>query len=236
MAPLVKRRRASLLALGIGVPIALLLVLSQALLPSLAAQRIRDHIARYGTVRHVHVSAFPAVKLLWGHADSVAVTAGALALTPAQIASLLREAHGVAHMTVAASVADLRVTGLPSGLSVKEVRLDKRGSAIRASATLTQRRLDEAVPGGFRIQPLAGGGGQVRVRASGGFFGLQASIGVLVRPLSGRLVAEPQGLPLASLASVTLYSDPRLAVDSVGLRVLRSEPLAYGLSLSATLR
>jgi hypothetical protein len=213
-----------------------LLVLAQLLLPVLAARRVRDRVARYGIVRSAHVSAFPALELLWGRADSVSVSAGALAASPSQIASLLGEAHGVNRMTVTAAMASLRVPALPRGLTVSDVRMDKHGSAIQASATLTQRQLDEALPGGFHVEPVASGGGQVEARASGGFFGLQASLGVLVRPLEGRLVAEPHGLPLAGLATVTLFSDPHLSVYSVGLRVLRSQPLTYGLSLSASLR
>ncbi len=56
----------------------LLVVLAQVFLPSLAARRVRDRVARYGTVRSVSVSAFPAVKLLWGKADTVNVDAGTL--------------------------------------------------------------------------------------------------------------------------------------------------------------
>lgn len=235
MAPVVQRRRVTLIALSIGAPIALILVLAQALLPSLAARRVSDRVARYGTVRSVHVSAFPAVELLWGHADSVSVVATALTVAPSQIASLLWEAHDVGRMVVSANAANLRVIGLPSGLSVSDVRMHKHGSAIQASAILTQQQLDSAVPNGFHIEPLASENGQVQARASGGFFGLQASLGVLVKPLSGQLIAEPRGLPLAGLATVTLFSDPHLLVGSVGLRVLRSQPLTYGLSLSATL-
>ncbi len=44
-----------------------------------------------------------------------------------------------------------------------------------------------------------------------------------------------KGFPLASLATVTLFSDPHLRVDSVGVRVLHRQPLTYGLSLGASL-
>ena len=55
----------------------LLLVLAQLLLPRIAASRISSRVGRYGTVQSVSVSAWPAVELLWGHADSVRVKAGA---------------------------------------------------------------------------------------------------------------------------------------------------------------
>lgn len=232
----VQRRRVVYLgACVVGLPL-LLVVLAQVLLPSLAARRVRDRVSRYGTVRSVSVSAFPAVKLLWGKADSVDVKAGALSVQLSQVATLLWEARAVDSMTVTAEAATLTaVPDLPKGLTVNDLRTEKHGSAISASATLTQQQLNEALPSGFHIEPIASGGGQVEARASGGLFGVQASITALVKPLQGRLVAEPQGFPLASLGTVTLFSDTRLQVDSVAVRVLRTQPLTYGLSLAATL-
>jgi hypothetical protein len=236
MAVVVQRRRAGFIASCVVVALVALVVLAQLLLPSLAAQRVRERVARYGTVRSVSVSAFPALELLWGKAATVNVSAGALSAPADRIASLLWEAHGVSTMTLTASGATLTsVPSLPRGLTVSALRVEKRGAAISASATLSQAQLDQALPSGFRIEPLASGGGEVEARASGGLFGVQASITVLVRPLEGRLVAEPRGFPFAGIASVTLFSDPHLKIDSVGLRVLRAQPLTYGLSLSATL-
>jgi hypothetical protein len=232
------RQRRRLVYLGacvVGLPL-LLVVLAQIFLPTLAAKRVRDRVARYGTVRSVSVSAFPAVKLLWGKADTVNVSAGALSVQLSQIATLLWEARAAGSMTVTADAATLSaVPDLPGGLTVNDLRMQKHGSAISASAILTQQQLNEALPGGFHVEPTASGGGQVEARASGGLFGVQASITALVKPLEGRLVAEPQGFPLASLGTVTLFSDTRLRVGSVGVRVLRAKPLTYGLSLAATL-
>lgn len=215
----------------------LLVVLAQLLLPTLAAKRVRDRVARYGTVKSVSVSAFPAFELLWGKADSVNVGAGSLSVPASKVAALLWEAHTVGDMRFGADYATL--TGIPSlteGLTVSDLHTRKRGSTISASATLTQQRLNEALPTGFRIEPVASGNGEVEARASGGLFGVQASIAVLVKPLEGRLVAEPQGFPLASLATVTLFSDTHLKIGSVGVRVLRKQPLTYGLSMAATLQ
>ena len=81
---------------------------------------------------------------------------------------------------------------------------------------------------------VASGNGQVEARASGGLFGIQASIVTLVQPLEGRLVAEPEGFPLARLATVTLFSDPHLKVEH-RLAGAAHPPLTYGLSMSASL-
>jgi hypothetical protein len=236
MTPGVERRRAGLIVLCVLALLVLLVVLAQVFLPSLAAQRVRDRVARYGTVRSVSVSAFPAIELLWGKADSVSIAAGTLSVPSGRLASLLWESHTVTDLITSAEAAT--ITAIPSfrqGLRLSDMRTEKRGSTINSSATLTQQQLDEALPSGFRIEPLASGGGEVEARASGGLFGLQASITALVKPLEGRLVAEPQGLPFASLATVTLFSDPHLKVESVGIRVLRRRPLTYGLSMRASL-
>jgi hypothetical protein len=236
VALVVQRRPVALLASCLLALLALLVVLAQLFLPALAARRVRDRVARYGTVSSVSVSAFPAIKLLWGHADSVSVRARALSAPASRIASLLWEAHDAANMTLTAATATVTaVPELAQGLTVSDLRMEKHGSAIVASATLTQQQLDEALPSGFRIEPLASERGEVEARASGGLFGVQASITALVRPFEGRLVAEPRGFPFAALATVTLFSDPHLKVRSVGVRALQGRPLSYGLSLSATL-
>ncbi len=236
MGQTVQRRRVVYLGAFVVGSLLLLVVLAQVFLPTLAARRVRDRVARYGTVRSVSVSAFPAVELLWGKADTVDVSAGSLSVQFSQIAALLWEAREAGSMTVTAEAATLTtVPDLPDGLTVNDLHMEKHGSAISASATLTQRQLNEALPSGFHVEPTASGGGQVEARASGGLFGVQASITALVKPLEGRLVAEPQGFPLASLGTVTLFSDTRLRVGSVGLRVLRTQPLTYGLSFTATL-
>ncbi|MFZ1155300.1 MAG: LmeA family phospholipid-binding protein [Solirubrobacteraceae bacterium] len=223
------------IALAVGGTVVLLLVLAQLLLPTLAAKHVSDRLARYGTVKHVSVHAVPALELLWGKADSVNVSAGTLTMTPAQVASLLPEARNVSHLTMSVDAMSLRIASLPNSLSISNLHMEKHDSVIQMRATLTQQQLTEALPSGFRVEPVASGGGQVEVKASGGLFGVQASIAALVKPLEGRLVAEPQGLPLASLATVTLFSNPSLKVESIGLQIERSQPLTYGLSLRASL-
>jgi hypothetical protein len=230
------RHRTGAIALVVLIVVVGLVVLAQVVLPSVAAKRVEDRVGRYGTVRSAHVSAFPAVELLWGKADKVTVDAGTLTVTPAQIGSLLWESRAARDMTVTARTVNLRVPVLlPTGLPVSGVRMEKHGSTIHATATLTQAQLDSALPSGFHVQPVAAGEGQLQVRASGGLFGVQATIEAVVRPLEGKLVAEPKGFPLAGVATVTLFSDLHLKVESIGVRVLSRTPLAYGLTLEAIL-
>jgi len=228
--------RASRIALAVSALVLLLMVLAQILLPGVAATRVRARVARYGPVHSVHVSAFPAVELLGGHADSVSVSAGTLTITPAQVASLLWEARMIGTLTVVAQGGGLRVAQLPNGLEVSDVRMQKRGSSVLVSATMTQGQLQRALPSGFQVTPTASGEGEIEARASGGLFGLQASLTVLVRAAEGNLIAEPRGLPFGGIASVTLFTDPHLKVQSVGMRMIGRHPVTYGLSLRASLR
>jgi hypothetical protein len=236
MAVVRARGRRGRVALLVATPLVLLGVLSQALLPGIAATRVRERVARYGAVRSVHVSAFPAVKLLWGHADTVTVSAATLAATPRQIGALLWEARDLGTLSLSAQGAVLRAPQLPSGLALGSVRLHKHGSVLSASATLSQAQLDAALPPGFRVEPVGSGGGAVEARASGGLFGLQASLTVTVRALEGDLVAEPRGLPFGGIARVTLFSDPHLMIGGIALRMLGRSPLLYGVAVWGSLR
>lgn len=224
------RTRIALLATALPV---LLVVLAQVLLPGLAADRVRSGVERYGSVRSVHVSAFPALELLWGKAGSVSVSTGRLAMTPAQVASLLWEARASDTLNVSAAAVVLHAPQLPRGLEVSDVAMRKHGAEVAASATMTQAQLQAALPSGFEVQPTASGQGEIEAHAAGGLFGLQASLTVLVRAVEGALVAEPRGLPFGGIASVTLFSDAHLKVRSVAMRVLRTHPLTYALSLRA---
>lgn len=214
---------------------ALLFVLGQALLPGIAATRVRERVARYGQVRSATVSAFPAVKLLWGDADSVSVSAGALSATPPQIAALLWEARSLGDLRLSAQSAVLRAPQLPGGLTLADVHLRKRGSSLSATARLTQSQLEAALPSGFGVEPLAAADGAIQARASGALFGLQASVTVAVRAFAGDLVAEPRGLPFAAFARVTLFSDPHLKIGAVSLRVVDRSPLVYAVAVWGTL-
>ena len=69
-----------------------LLAVAQVVLPGIAAQRLRDRLARSGQVAvGVRGSRFPAVELLWHHADRVTVRLGRYRSTPGGLARLLNE-------------------------------------------------------------------------------------------------------------------------------------------------
>ncbi len=228
-----KRIRARV-AFVIAVPL-LLLMLAQAILPVLAARVLRDRIKPYGALQSVSVSAWPAIELLWGHADSISATARSLRLPAAEMTKLAWEGRGLHHLDFKVDRLYLTLPALTNGIVLHNVAMHKQDATMSTRATLTQADLAAALPSGFTVQPVASGGGQVEVHASGGLFGVQTSLDVLVKPLEGRLVAEPRGFPFAELATITLFSDPHLKVQSVGVQVQRTQPLTYLLSLTTSL-
>jgi hypothetical protein len=224
----------------------LLLVLAQVLLPRIAARRVRDRVAHYGSVQSASVSAFPAVELLWGNAESARVKAHNLRIAPAQIGSLLEEAHGMHNLHFGATTAELAIAGLGGGgpLKLHDVSFLKRGHRLYAQASLAQADLRAALPAGFDVQLLGASraqpgtdGGEIRVRASGGLFGVRASVPALVGASQGKLVAQPEGFPLANLATITLFSAPHIYVTGVGASVITGPDgtLSWRLTMSANL-
>jgi hypothetical protein len=206
----------------------LLLVLAQVILPRLAVSRIRSRVGRYGTVQSVSVSAWPAVELLWGSVDSVSVRAKSLALSPAQAAKLLWEAKGTGSMDVSAESVKV------GPLEVSDARLRKRGDALSAQAIATQADVKAALPAGLEVQLLRSEGGEVEVQATGGLFGVAASVDAVAGTDEGKLVAHPLGFLLERL-QLTLFSDPHVYVEGVGASVHSQQPLSYRLTMNARL-
>jgi hypothetical protein len=209
----------------------LVLVLAQLFLPGIAASRISSRVGKYGTVDSVSVSAWPAIKLLWGHADSVTVRAGRLTIGPKQTAKLLWEARGVASLRLTAPVVQ------EGRLRLRDVSLRKRGSLMTAEAQMTQADVRAALPSGLSVRLLASGGGSVKVKASGGLFGLSASVDAVAGPSEGKLVARPLGFLLGGVR-LMLFADPHVQVEGVGADALSAAAGAptYHLTMTARLR
>lgn len=229
------RRRGRRLALTVGGAVVVVLAASQVLFPRIAADRVRSKLERYGLVGSVSVTAWPAIDLLWGKADSVTIHASTLTLSPAQVTSLIVQARSFHDLNVSVAHVTLHIPGLPVGVEVANAHVTKRGSAVTASSTVTQSQLDHALPGGVGVTPLHSGPEGVTVRASGALFGISASLDVLVRPFEGNVIAEPEGVPFASLASLTLYSDPHLKVREIALDPVSGQPNTYSVSVGGNI-
>ncbi len=217
------------IAAGSAGTAVVVLALAQLLLPRLAASRISSRVGRYGTVRSVSVSAWPAIELLWGDAGSVHVRASSVALSPAQAASLLWEARGAASMDVSAERVRL------GSLQLADASLQKRGSALSAQALTSEADVKAALPAGFDVRLLRSEGGEVEVQATGALFGVGASVNALAGASEGKLVAHPLGFLVEAL-HLTLFASPHVYVEGVGASVHGEHPLSYRLTISARLR
>jgi hypothetical protein len=202
------RGRAPRIALWVAGGIVVMLGVAQLVLPSIAAQVVRSRASKYGTVKSVSVTAFPAIELLWGSADSASLRAGSLRMSLAQSTELLLSASGVDRIDMSAENLQL------GSLRMHEARMEKRGDALYTQGSLEQSDLRAMLPGGVEVQPVAGG---VEVRASGTLFGVSTSVRALVSVQEGKLVAQPQGFPFAGLARITLLSDPHLLIQGFEL-------------------
>jgi hypothetical protein len=207
----------------------LLLALAQVLLPRIAASRISSRVGRYGKVRSVSVSAWPAVKLLWGDADSVRVSAKSLALSPAQVGGLLWEGRGASSMDVSAASVRLGT------LRLTDASLRQRGGQLSAQALVSEADVKAALPAGFDVRLLRSEAGEVEVQATGGLFGVGASVNAVAGASGGKLVAHPLGFLIEGLR-LTLFSDPHVYVEGIGASVAGEQPLTYRVTMSARLR
>ncbi len=220
-------RPLTVLALVTGA-LLLVVLIAQIVLPRVAARRISSRIGRYGTVEHVSVSAWPALKLLWGDADSAHIKAGHLSLTSAQASTLLQESHGVKDM-------DLTATSVSLGsLTLTDASLQKRGDQLNGQATTTAAEADAALPAGVSVSLLNSREGYVEVRAGGGLFGIGAAVNARAEAKDGNLVAHPVGFLIEGF-QLTLFSNPHVHIESVGASIASRRPLSYRLSVEALL-
>lgn len=221
--------RAGRIGGGLAGAIVVLLALAQLLLPRIAASVVSSRVGRYGKVDSVSVTAWPAVKLLWGSVDSVRVKAKSIAISPAQAAKLLWEGRTTARIDVTAESVQV------GSLRLSDASLSKRDSALSAQASTTEADVQAALGAGISLRLLRSEGGEVEVQASGGLFGVNASVNAVAQASEGKLVAHPLGFLVEGL-HLTLFSDPHVYVEGVGASPTNGQPLGYRLSMSATLR
>jgi hypothetical protein len=220
-----KAGRAALLGIGL---LAALAVAQQVALPRIAASRISSRVGRYGHVQSVSVSAWPAIELLWGQADSVTVRAGSLSLSPQQAASLLWEGRGVSRMELRAATVRL------GSLQLRDASLSQRGGQLTARAQATKEAVGTALPLGVSVSLLGSGGGKVEVLATGQLFGVGASVQAVAEASKGRLVAHPLGLLLEGF-QLTLFANDHVSIEGVGATASAGGS-AYALTMTARLR
>jgi hypothetical protein len=210
----------------------LVFVVGQLVLPGIATERVQDRVERYGTVRAVHVHAVPAVQLLWGDAQEVSVKAGALRVSPTQLVELEQSLDGVGTAEMTSPQVSIALSSIASGEVVLEhVRLIKRGNALTVTGVVHTPGMHLALPAGFEVDGLSAASGQPEASVSGGAFGVHVSGRGVLSAREGGLVVEPVGLPFAGFASVKIFSDPRVVIET-----LRASPQGEGLLISMRAR
>lgn len=197
-----------LIALALVGVVLLVLVVAQLVLPGIAANRLRDQLARSGTVLSVTVSAFPAIKLLWHHADRVVVRLGSYRSGASDIGSLLAGAADVGTLDASAQVVQ------SGAITLRDAELHKRGSEMSGSATIMQADLRSAVPFLDNVSPVASSGGQLILRGTASLLGLSATIDAVVSARDGTLVVAPD-VPFGGIATITLFDNPHIRVQSI---------------------
>jgi len=215
------RGRAIAIAAGALVGVA---VVVQLALPALAERRLRERLERVGRVERVHVSAFPAVKLLWNRADRVELAMARSTPGTQRFADLLAG-------TARTRELDARVAALRLGpLVLRDARVRKMGDRLLGEASITEADLRDALPAGFDLRPVATGGGSLVLRGQVTLLGRTVSGEVVALAREGRLLLAP-GVPFGTLLTVSVFEDPRVLVQDVGGR-----PRVDGFTLTARAR
>lgn len=209
---------------GLTLALAAVLVLgvAQLVLPGIAAQSLRDRLARSGRVLEVQVHAFPAIELLWHQADRVVVRLASYRSSSSGIGSMLDQSADVG--TLNASVGQLD-TGL---LTLRNATLHKQGNLLTGSAEVTEANLRAALPILQSVTPVASGDGQLTLRGTASLFGVTATVDANVRASDGAIEVAPD-LPFGGLATIDIFANPHLAVQSIG-----ASPTPGGFSVTAT--
>jgi hypothetical protein len=213
-------------ALGVAALVVVLLVVAQLVLPGIAAQRLRDRLGRSGRVLEVQVSAFPAIELLWHHADSVLVRMASYRAAPSDLPGTLDQTGVVGSLRVSAQIFQ---DGL---LTLHDASLIKQGNQLAGSATVNESDLRVAAPFLQSVTPVASSDGRLTLRGTATLLGLSATVDATVSAQNGKLVVAPD-VPFGGLATITLFSDPRIRVQGVSATPV---PGGFAVRGSAVLR
>jgi hypothetical protein len=210
-----------LIALGAAAVVVVVLVVAQLVLPGVAARLLRDRLSRSGQVLSVEVDAFPAIQLLWHHADKVVIHLGRYRqANPAELRSTLGQAGDVGTLYTSAQEFD---DGL---LRLHNTILVKRGNRLSGSGTVTENDLRSAVPILTSVTPVASQGGRLTLRGTASLFGLTAVVDATVSVRNGALVVASD---IPFFPTLTLFSDRRIRVESVS-----ASPVPGGFSVQGS--
>jgi hypothetical protein len=200
------RRIAVLIALTVVV---IALAIAQFVLPGIAAQRLHDRLQRSGHVLSIQVDAFPAIELLWHHADRVVVRMASFRSSAGHLGSLLAQSGDVGTL-------DAEVGRFNDGLvTLQDATLSKRGDQLIASARVTEADLRAALPILQSLTPVTSDAGGFTLQGTATLLGVTATVDATVRAQAGAIVVTPD-VPFGGLATITVFSNPHLEIESIG--------------------
>jgi hypothetical protein len=224
------RMRGAVIAIVVAA-VAVAIGVAQLVLPGLAEQRLRSDLARYGVVRRVHIESSPAIQLLWHRADLVDVAMDSYRSKPSgqhgSLADFLSKTRDTGKLDVSVGILRSQL------VTLHEVRLHKEGDVLVAQARLTQQDLSAALPSFLDLRPVSATENGIVARVSASVLGHRVTARIAVLADSGRVVVRPEGIPFGSLASITVFDDPRIFVESLGAELLGQ---SYLLTARALLR
>jgi hypothetical protein len=211
-----------IIAIATAGVVILVLVVAQLVLPGVAADRLRDRLSRSGNVIFVEVHAFPAIKLLWNHADRIVVRMGRYQSTASTVADLLSQTSTVGSL-------DASAQEFTSGLlTVRNAALRKRGNQLVGTALVTESDLRRAIPILQSVVPVQSSDGRLTLRGTASLFGVTATVDATVSASDGKLIVSPD-VPFGGFATLTVFSNPHVEVQSVG-----ATPAPGGFRVTAT--
>jgi hypothetical protein len=185
----------------------------QLVLPGVAEDKLHSDLARYGPVRRVHVESAPAVKLLWHRADRVQVVMDSYRSEPGghtSLADFLSRTRAAAKLDVSVGTLQTQL------LTLHDVRLHKEGDFLVGQARLSQQELSAALPGFVHLRPVSASQNGIVVQVLATVLGQRVTTHLGVVADAGRVRVRPEDLPFGSLASISVFDDPRVYVESLG--------------------
>ena len=198
-----------IIAIATAGVVILVLVVAQLVLPAIATDRLRDRLSKSGNVISVEVHAFPAIKLLWNHADRVVVRMGRYQSGAGALGDLLGQTSDVGSV-------DASAQEFSSGLlTVRDAALRKRGNQLVGTALVTESDLRRAIPILQSVVPVESSDGRLTLRGTASLFGVTATVDATVSTSDGNLIVAPD-VPFGGFATLTVFSNPHVEVQSVG--------------------
>lgn len=201
-------RRMRLAAVVAALVVVVVLGIGQLALPGIAERRIRSEIGSDASGLEVSVRAFPAIRLVWGDADTIAIRIARLRASPGAGPGGLDAIADMLERTRGATRLDIDVGRLSTGsIELRDAILRRRDAIVRASATSPLLRPASA-------REMARGRGGPKVVLSGTVLSRRRSWPATISAGDGALVVSPDQ-PALRLVALRVLSDRRLEVASV---------------------